>query len=152
MSRHVSANPSEAATKATVIVAAGVIFRSGVDGARVLLTQRMKGTHLEGTWELPGGKLLPGEDPRACVARELREEIGVEVDVGAPIEVTAWRYPTKDVLLMFFEATLRHDSPEPRAIEVAALRWVSAEELASIEMPPADADVARRIRERLARG
>lgn len=132
--------------RAPVIVAAGVIIRRSDDGPRVLLTQRMKGAHLEGTWELPGGKLLPGEDPRACVARELREEIGVEVDVGAPIEITAWRYPTKDVLLMFFEATLTATSPEPRAIEVAGLRWVGADELATIEMPPADADVARRIR------
>ena len=56
----------------TVLVAAGVLLESG----RVLLSQRKAGTHLAGAWELPGGKVYEGEDPREAVMRELWEETG----------------------------------------------------------------------------
>ena len=84
-----------------VIVVAGVLF----EGERVLLTQRKKGAHLEGLWELPGGKIDPDEDPRDALVRELAEELGIDVTVGAPLEITSWRYPEKRVLLLFFEVT-----------------------------------------------
>src|SRR4051812_42504790 len=108
-----------------VLVAAGVIIERG----RVLLSQRKSGTHLEGAWEFPGGKVEPGEDPRAALARELTEELGIDAIVGDAVEVTFHRYPKKDVLLLFFAASLRPGSPEPRAIDVAAVRWAEASEL-----------------------
>ncbi|MBV9948240.1 MAG: NUDIX domain-containing protein, partial [Myxococcales bacterium] len=58
-----------AAPRATTLVVAGVI----IEGQRVLLTRRKCGTHLEGAWEFPGGKLHDGEDPRDGLRRELRE-------------------------------------------------------------------------------
>jgi 8-oxo-dGTP diphosphatase len=62
----------------TVVVAAAIIVEHG----RVLLTQRKPGTHLGGLWEFPGGKVEDGEDPKDALARELREELGIEALVG----------------------------------------------------------------------
>jgi len=163
----------------TVLVAAAVI----VEDTRVLLTQRKPGTHLAGAWEFPGGKVEPGEDPRAALVRELDEELGIEVSVGEIVEVTFHRYAgessarsdrtspaspargqgrggtdrldraeEKAVLLLFFEATRVPHSPEPRAIDVAAVRWASATELDPALFPPADVRVLRKVSERLLRG
>jgi 8-oxo-dGTP diphosphatase len=131
----------------TVIVVAGVLF----EGDTVLLTQRKAGSHLEGHWELPGGKLEPREDPRAALARELREEIGVEVVVGAPFEITSHAYPEKHVLLLFFEVVLAPGSPRPSAIDVADLRFARHDDLAALIFPAADVPVIDAIRRRLAR-
>lgn len=127
------------------IVVAGVLF----EGGRVLLTQRKAGTHLEGLWEFPGGKIGEDEDPRDALVRELREEIGVEVVVGAPIENTFWRYPQKTVLLLFYEVTRKPGSPEPRIVDVADMRWATRADLDTLSFPPADVDVVERIRDRL---
>ena len=128
-----------------VLVAAGVV----VAGGRVLLTQRKSGTHLAGAWEFPGGKVEPDEDPRAALARELAEEIGVRAEVGDIVEVTYHRYPTKSVLLLFYEARLLPGSPEPTAIDVAAVKWASADELRDELFPPADVAVLAKVRARL---
>jgi 8-oxo-dGTP diphosphatase len=133
------------ALAAPVIVTAAVM----VEGGRVLLTQRKAGTHLAGAWEFPGGKVEADEDPRAALARELREEIGVTATVGDPVEVTFHRYPTKNVLLLFFEAHLAPGSDAPRAIDVAAVRWARADELRDEEFPPADVAVLAKVRARL---
>ena len=128
----------------TVLVAAGVI----IEGGRVLVTQRKAGTHLEGAWEFPGGKVEPGEDPRGALARELSEEIGVKARVGEVVDVTFHRYEQakKAVLLLFFEAEREQGSPEPRAIDVAAVKWARAEELREEEFPPADKEVLKKVK------
>lgn len=128
-----------------VIVVAGVLFEEG----RVLLTQRKKGAHLEGLWELPGGKIDVDEDPRDALVRELREELGIEVEVGAPIEITSFRYPEKRVLLLFFEVTRKPGSPEPAPLDVADLMWATRADLDRLQFPPADVAVVERIRARL---
>jgi 8-oxo-dGTP diphosphatase len=130
-----------------VIVVAGVLFERG----RVLLSQRKSGTHLEGRWELPGGKIEPREDPRAALVRELREELGIEARVGEPFEVTSHDYGSKHVLLLFFEATRAEGSPEPRAIDVADVKWATRNELDALEFPEADVAVIEKIKARLAR-
>lgn len=130
-----------------VIVVAGVLF----EGGRVLLTQRKKGAHLEGLWELPGGKIDPDEDPRDALVRELREELGIEVTVGAPIEVTSHRYPEKRVLLLFFEVTRAPGSPEPTALDVADMVWATRGDLERLQFPAADVAVVEVIRSRLPR-
>ena len=128
-----------------IVVAAGVVVENG----RVLLGQRKAGTHLGGAWELPGGKVEPGEDPRRALERELAEELGIETRAGDVFEVTFHRYPDKDVLLLFFDATRLPGSPQPRALDVAALRWATADELHDADFPPADVAVLARLRARL---
>jgi 8-oxo-dGTP diphosphatase len=131
----------------TVVVAAAVV----VEGGRVLLTQRKAGTHLAGAWELPGGKVEPGEDPREALRRELREELGIAAHVGEIVEVTFHRYEdaAKAVLLLFYEAAREAGSPEPRAVDVAAFRWAARSELRDDEFPPADVAVLAKVRARL---
>jgi 8-oxo-dGTP diphosphatase len=135
----------------TVLVAAAVLIENG----RVLLTQRKAGTHLAGAWELPGGKVEAGEDPRDALRRELREEVGIEARVGEIVDVTFHRYDDgnddvqKCVLLLFFEATREAGSPDPRAIDVGAVRWAAGDELRDEELPPADVAVMKKVRQML---
>ncbi len=139
----------------TVVVSAAVLIEQG----RVLLSQRQSGTHLAGAWEFPGGKVEAGEDPRDALRRELREELGIEARVGEIVDVTFHRYEDEDkgapgggkaVLLLFFEAEREPGSPEPRALEVAAVRWSGGDELDEKEFPPADVAVLGKVRGRLA--
>jgi 8-oxo-dGTP diphosphatase len=130
-----------APSRGTTLVAAAVVIR----GQTVLLTQRPRGTHLEDHWEFPGGKLEPDEDPREALARELREELGVESTVGDIVECTFWRYPTKSVLLLFFRCEIPEDAVIQH-LEVSDHRWVTESELSSLQMPPADVPIVTRVR------
>ncbi len=131
----------------TILVVAGVLVEQG----KVLLSQRKRGTHLEGAWEFPGGKVEPDEDPREALARELAEELGIDAEVQDPLEITFHRYPTKSVLLLFFTVARRPGSPEPRALDVAAVRWAAIDELRDELFPPADVAVLAKVRALLAR-
>lgn len=128
-----------------IVVVAAVLVEQG----KVLLSQRKPGQHLAGAWELPGGKVGPDEDPRAALARELEEELGILAEALEPVEVTWHRYPEKTVLLLFFEARRLPGSPEPSAVDVAAVRWAAADELRDEDFPPADVAVLRKVRARL---
>lgn len=130
---------------ATVLVAAAILIERG----RVLITQRKRGTHLEGAWEFPGGKVEPGEDPRDALARELREEIGVEAAVGDIVEVTFHRYPGKAVLLLFYAALRLPGSPEPEPLDVADVRWAGPGDLDEALFPAADVPVLAKVRRML---
>ncbi len=131
----------------TLLVVAAVMVENG----RVLVTQRKAGTHLAGAWEFPGGKLLPGEDPRAGLRRELREELGIDARVGEIVDVTFHEYPDADkaVLLMFFEAARAVGSPPPQALDVAAFAWFGPDDLDPARFPPADVGVLLKAKKRL---
>ena len=114
-----------------VVVTAAVIERDG----SYLVTQRPEGVHLAGLWEFPGGKLDAGESLQACLAREIREELGCEVEVRGEVCSVSYTYPERVVELHFFECTLRG---EPRGTLGQELRWVPRGELRSLDFPPAD--------------
>lgn len=128
----------------TDIVAAGIVVERG----KVLLSRRKKGTHLAGRWEFPGGKVEPGEDPRAALRRELEEELGIKVSVGEIVDVTFHRYEDADkaVLLLFFLAEREEGSPEPRVIDVADFKWAEATALDPTQFPPADVAILAKVR------
>ena len=117
-----------------IVVTAAVIERDG----RYLVTRRLRGTHLAGFWEFPGGKCDPGEPLAACLEREIAEELDTRVLVGAEIHHVAHEYPERIVELHFFRCELRG---EPRAVLGQEMRWVARGELASLEFPPADAEL-----------
>ena len=123
-----------------IVVAAAVVVRDG----RVLLTRRCDDQHLAGLWEFPGGKLEGGEAPEATVVRECREEMGIDVEVGRILEVTHYRYPEKDVLLLFYRCSLRRG--EVQHLEVADHAWVRPSDLDDYALPPADESVVAAIR------
>jgi 8-oxo-dGTP diphosphatase len=114
------------------VVAAALIDGEG----RVLIAQRPPGKHLAGGWEFPGGKLLPGEERKAGLKRELREEIGVEITAPRPLLRVRHPYPDRDVLLDVF--VVRRYRGEPKGLEGQALRWCTQDELAAMELLPAD--------------
>jgi 8-oxo-dGTP diphosphatase len=116
----------------TIVVTAAVIDRDG----RFLVTRRQQGVHLEGYWEFPGGKCEAGESLDACLARELREELDVEAQVGEEVLVTTHPYADRSVELHFFRCDLKG---EPRPLLGQEMRWATREELAALEFPPADA-------------
>lgn len=120
----------------TTVVTAAVIE---VDG-NVLVTRRLRGTHLEGLWEFPGGKCDLGESLADCLARELREELAVETTVGVEIYTTSHTYPERTVELHFFRCELRG---EPRPQIGQEMMWVPRERLPSLNFPPADAELIR---------
>jgi 8-oxo-dGTP diphosphatase len=123
-----------------VVVTAAVIERDG----RFLVTRRLKGTHLEGAWEFPGGKCDAGETLSDCLLRELREELDVEARVGAEIFATTHVYPERAVELHFFRCEL---SGEPRPVLGQEMRWVRRGDLATLEFPPADAELIEMLRQ-----
>jgi 8-oxo-dGTP diphosphatase len=122
-------------------VAAGVL--TDVRG-RVLLMQRKPGTHLAGTWEFPGGKLEPGEGIEAALARELREELGIEARAFEPLISLPWRYPEKSVRLHALRVTDWRG--EPHAHEGHPLRWLPLEEMDPDAMPAADRPIVTALR------
>ncbi len=112
------------------IVVAGAI----IAGRKVLVAQRVRPPELAGRWELPGGKVAAGESEPEALARELAEELGVEVEVGErlgdDVELNA------AMTLRAYEATLLSGEPQPH--DHAALRWVSAAQLQDVDWVPAD--------------
>ena len=117
-----------------IVVAAAVVERNG----RFLLTRRLKGTHLAGAWEFPGGKCEADESPEDCLRREIIEELGVECTVGRRLLLTQHAYPARSVELHFFSTSLTGE-PVPQLGQ--EMRWVPREELGSLELPEADADL-----------
>ncbi len=125
-----------------IVVAAAVI--RAAPGAPVLLTQRMRGAHLEGLWEFPGGKVEAGEDPERTVVRECLEEIALEVEVRGVLEVAWHGYPDKDVLLIFYDC--RVVSGELAHLGVADSAWVEPSSLDDYELPPPDRRLVAKLR------
>jgi 8-oxo-dGTP diphosphatase len=123
-------------------VSAGLVFR----GSKLLITQRYADAHLGGLWEFPGGKREPDETFEGCLARELREELGIEVRVGELIQAVEHTYPEKRVLLKFFRCDWLAN--EPRALGCPAFAWVTQHELEQYEFPAADAQLLSLLRTR----
>lgn len=124
-----------------VPVAAGVLFDKR---GRVLVQRRARGAHLGGTWEFPGGKAAPGESRDGALARELREELGVEVREARPLIRIHHTYPEKTVLLDVWR--VEDFEGEPRGLEGQPIEWVFPEDLSKLEMPPADRPIVHAAR------
>ena len=119
-----------------VDVVAGVITDAR---GRILLARRTEGRDLAGLWEFPGGKREQDETAEAALTRELHEELGIDVDIGAPLLVVPQQYPHKRLRL-----DVRHIDAwrgTPRGHEGQALAWVPPHKLVSYAMPPADRPV-----------
>jgi mutator protein MutT len=114
-----------------VVVAAAVIEEK----SRFLVTRRVRGVHLEGYWEFPGGKCEADEALDDCLRRELAEELGTTAIVGAELLCLSHDYPERTVELHFFGCRL-DGSPMPLLGQ--EMRWVSRSELKKLPFPPAD--------------
>lgn len=113
---------------------------------RYLITQRRRGSHLEGLWEFPGGKVELHESAQECLRRELAEELSATFVVGDLVETVRWEYPDRVIVLHFFDCRLAAGRIEPR--EAQAMAWVAPENLDDYEFPPADRALIERLRRR----
>ncbi|HLX69569.1 MAG TPA: 8-oxo-dGTP diphosphatase MutT [Verrucomicrobiae bacterium] len=123
----------------SIEVSAGLVFRDG----KLLITRRHADAHLGGLWEFPGGKREVDETFEQCLVRELREELGIEVDIGELVEDLTHAYPEKTVVLKFFRC--RWKQHEPRAIDCLDFKWVTPGELGDYEFPAADARLLQKL-------
>ena len=123
----------------TVVVAAA-IARDG----RYLVARRTRPADVAGRWEFPGGKVEPGETEAQALAREIREELGVEIAVGDRIP---GEWPLRDELvLQLYLATLVTGEPMPLE-QHDEIRWVALADFDSVDWLPSDVDAVRSLRE-----
>jgi len=111
------------------VVVAALIARGG----RMLISQRLHSAGHGGRWEFPGGKREDGEHDAQALRRELREELGVHLEVGQH----AWTEHAGPLELRFYWCGWA-ERQRPRALEVAQFRWVPVRDLAGYLFPPAD--------------
>jgi 8-oxo-dGTP diphosphatase len=118
-----------------VLVAACALVDT--DG-RVLVAQRPAGKAMAGLWEFPGGKIEPGEPPEQSLVRELREELGIVVNVDclAPLTFASHAYPDFHLLMPLY--VCRRWEGTVRALEGQKITWVRPNRLREYPMPPAD--------------
>ena len=116
-----------------------VVGAALVDAGRLLAAERTSPPALAGLWEFPGGKVEPGETDEEALARECREELGVEVAVGALLG----ELPVPVGTLRVYRCTLLAGTPEAR--EHARLRWLNPAELFAVPWIPVDLDLVRRL-------
>ncbi len=133
--------PADHGARITHVVAGAVIDARG----RVLIAQRPPGKHLAGSWEFPGGKVEPGETRVLALARELREELGIEILEPQPLMQLRHSYPFGDVLIDMW--VVRRYSGEPKGLDGQELRWCSLEELGTADLLPADRPIVAALQE-----
>jgi mutator protein MutT len=124
------------------------VVAAAIEDARshILIAQRPSGKHMAGAWEFPGGKLESGEAPLEALARELREELGIEIGSGPhrPVRRISHSYPDRDVLIDVWR--VREFAGSPRGLDAQALRWCTPDELERAELLPADKPIVAALR------
>ena len=104
----------------------------------VLITRRLHGTHLEGLWEFPGGKVDAGEPHEDALRREIREELDADVDIHELLLSTTHHYPERSVSLHFFRCTL---TGVAKAMLGQEMRWIRRTDLDPLAFPEADREL-----------
>ena len=111
----------------------------------ILLQRRPEGRSMAGLWEFPGGKVEAGESPESALVRELKEELGIEID---PVDLTPFTFASeplgeRHLLLMLYSCNRWIGEPSP--LESPELRWVKALDMVQLSMPPADVPLVRAL-------
>lgn len=122
-----------------LIVTAAIVRHEG----KILLTRRKPDAPYPLLWEFPGGKLEPEEHPEACIVREIREELAMEVSVQGIYDVIYFRYPERPVLVLAYRCAWV--GGELRELDVAGHYWADPAELPRFDLLPADYPLAERI-------
>ncbi|MCP9881696.1 A/G-specific adenine glycosylase [Cyanobium sp. Alchichica 3B3-8F6] len=126
------------------VIGVGVVRNAA---GEVLIDQRLNEGLLGGLWEFPGGKQEPGEAIAATIARELREELAIEVAVGEELITVEHAYSHKKLRFVVHLCTWRSGEPQPLASQ--QVRWVRPEQLGDFPFPAANARIIAALLERL---
>ena len=131
-----------------VTVSGAVILRTNTETNQkeIFVTQRGYGNYKDG-WEIPGGKLEPGETPEECIVREIREELATEVRAERILGVVDYDYPTFHLTMHCILCTIV--SGKLQLLEHEAAKWVNKETLRSVDWLPADQLILDKIEELL---
>ncbi len=113
------------------------------DKGHVLIAQRLATSMLGGLWEFPGGTQEPNETMPECVARELKEELDIDIDVGDRLMIVRHAYSHFTIALHVYWATIRSGTPCP--IECADVRWCTIDELRTYAFSRADLHIVDRL-------
>ena len=127
----------------TIRVVAAVILRQNNGKDEIFATQRGYG-EFEGGWEFPGGKIESGETPQEALVREIKEELDADISVGDLIVTVEYDNPNFHLSMDCFWCRLQSDHVELNEHEDA--KWLSKEELDSVEWLPADVTLVEKIR------
>ena len=112
-----------------------------------MLAQRPAHKHLGLQWEFAGGKVEPGESPEAALTREIKEELGCDIEVGRALRAFTHDYGTVAIEMLPFVCSLRDESDAPHAHEHIAVKWVSLDSIDTVDLAPADWPVVAMLRE-----
>ncbi len=123
----------------TIEVVAAIITHND----QIFATQRGYGEFKDG-WEFPGGKMEPGETPQQALMREIQEELDTEIEVGSLVETVEYDYPNFHLTMHCFLCTIR--SGELVLKEHEAAKWLTREELDSVDWLPADVKVVEKLK------
>lgn len=131
-----------------VTVSGAVILRTNpeTNQKEIFVTQRGYGDYKDG-WEIPGGKLEPGETPEECIVREIREELATEVRAEHILGVVDYDYPSFHLTMHCILCTIV--SGKLQLLEHEAAKWVNKETLRSVDWLPADQLILDKIEELL---
>ena len=124
-----------------LVVAAALYDRDG----RVLIAERPAGKHMAGRWEFPGGKVGAGESEAEALAREIREELGVDVIASRPFMRLAHSYDDRDVELSMW--IVEGFTGEPQGLDGQRLKWVAPARLLEEDILEADRPFVEALRE-----
>lgn len=127
----------------TIRVVAAVILRQNNGKDEIFATQRGYG-EFEGGWEFPGGKIESGETPQEALVREIKEELDADISVGDLIATVEYDYPNFHLSMDCFWCRLQSNHVELN--EHGDAKWLSKEELDSVNWLPADVTLVEKIR------
>lgn len=116
-------------------------------GNKVLVGQRPVGHSLAGQWEFPGGKIERGEAPEEALARELREELAIDAEIGALKLASTHFYGDTGIMILFYEVLFWKG--ELKTVHHMELRWIEPQELKTLPIPEANRKILDRIIDRI---
>jgi 8-oxo-dGTP diphosphatase len=111
---------------------------------KILLALRKAGKHMGPKWELPGGKVDPGEDPRQALQRELKEELGIEAEIGRYLGSTRFRGGGLHLQILLYRVS--HIAGSFVLREHEAIRWVEPGEVEDYDLVDSDRKLLRKFR------
>ncbi len=120
-------------------VAVAVIQRKG----KILIARRRKEDPLKGKWEFPGGKMKKGETPEECLIREIREELGIEINICGIVTSVSHKYDHIHVHITFYLAEILSGELIPRFHD--EIRWVHPDRLEQFDFPEANRGVIKKL-------